>query len=187
MHAKGMAVNRMNKIKKLAFAGAASVLLLGGLAGAVFASTNSSFQSRGTGTEASLSLSGCQFTSAGCIVESTGTGTTSHMGPDTYVSTLTVHWALATSNKSGGFCAPADGPTVITAANGDNDTVTLQNVGIVCEVGATALHAPHTFNGLFTISGGTGDFAGATGSGTVTGGDNGYDISYYTASGTIAY
>ena len=156
-------------------------------AGVALAQGNTSlpFHSSGTGSESSLSALGCQFTVAGCTVESNGTGTSSHLGKDTYVSDLTVNWAAASSNGNGGYCAPASGPSTITAANGD--TLTLQNTGAVCEVGATGSSVPHTFTGTYTITGGTGRFQGATGSGTETGGDNGYGSSYYTLSGTISY
>lgn len=175
----------MNIFKKLALTGAASALLLGTLSGTVFASTSLPFTSMGTGVETSLSALGCQFTLAGCTVQSTGTANSSHLGAGPYTSTLTVDWAAATSNGDGGYCAPASGPSTITAANGD--TLSLQNSGTVCEVGATGSNVPHTFTGTFTITGGTGRFANATGSGTTTGGDDGSGNSNYSASGTISY
>lgn len=143
------------------------------------------FSSSGSGTETSLSASGCQFTTSGCTVQSTGTANSSHLGSGSYVSTLTVNWAQATSNGAGGFCAPADGPSTLTAANGD--TLSLSNNGTVCEVGATGANVPHTFVGKVTITGGTGRFAHASGSGTETGGDDGAGNSSYTLSGSITY
>ena len=38
----------------------------------------------------------------------------------------------------------------------------------MCEVGATGVNVAHTFTGTFTVTGGTGLFNGATGSGTAT-------------------
>lgn len=143
------------------------------------------FSSGGSGTETSLSASGCQFTAAGCTVETNGTQTSSHLGRGAYVSDLTVDWAQAYPNGDGGFCAPASGPSVLTAANGD--TLTLSNTGTVCEVGKTGANVPHTFTGTFTISGGTGRFANASGAGTESGGDDGAGNSSYSASGTINY
>lgn len=143
------------------------------------------FNSAGSGTETSLSAAGCQFTVGGCVVQTTGAASSAHLGSGPYVSTLTVHWAQATSNGAGGFCAPADGPSTLTAANGD--TLTLSNTGTVCEVGATGANVPHTFNGRFTITGGTGRFAEASGSGTETAGDDGAGNSTYTLSGSITY
>jgi hypothetical protein len=143
------------------------------------------FKSAGSGTEQSLSSTGCQFTLAGCTVQSTGMATSSHMGTGSYVSTLTVVWADATGNGEGGYCAPATGTGTITAANGA--TLNQTETGTVCEVGATGANVPHTFTGTFTDAGGTGRFANATGSGTVTGGDDGSGNSYYQESGTISY
>src|SRR5579884_2958720 len=89
--------------------GAAGVLLLA--AGPAFARGPSGvpFKSAGSGTETSLSAPGCQYPVNGgsCTVQSNGTATSSHMGRGPYVSTLTVDWALATSNGHGGYCAPA--------------------------------------------------------------------------------
>lgn len=143
------------------------------------------FKSAGSGTETSLSSPGCQFTLQGCTVQSNGTATSSHMGTGPYVSTLTVDWAAATSNRAGGFCAPATGTGTITAANGDTLDQTEQ--GTVCEVGPTASNAPHSFSGTYTNTGGTGRFSTASGGGTVTGGDDGSGNSNYQETGTISY
>jgi hypothetical protein len=175
--------NRMAAVVTGAMGGGL-VLVLG--AGPALAGPSSvPFKSSGSGTETSLSGSGCQYTTAGCTVRSTGTATSSHMGKGPYVSTLTIDWALATSNGVGGFCAPASGTGTITAANGD--TLNQTDSGIVCEVGATSLTAPHTFTGTFTNTGGTGRFASASGGGTVSGGDDGAGNSFYQESGTISY
>ena len=155
-------------------------VLLG--AGAAFASASSlPFKSSGSGTETSLSASGCQLTVGGCAVQSNGTATSSHMGTGPYTSTLTVFWASATPNGAGGFCAPASGTGTITAANGDQLFQT--DSGTVCESG----NGTHTFTGTYTNTGGTGRFAHATGGGNVTGGDDGLGNSYYSETGTIAY
>lgn len=145
------------------------------------------FRSAGSGTEQSLSAPGCQNVGThDCTVQTTGTATSTHLGTGPYVSTLTVHWGQAYSNGAGGYCAPADGPSTLTAANGD--TLSLWNAGTVCEVGATGLYIPHTFsNATYKITGGTGRFAGASGSGTESGGDDGFGNAYYSASGTISY
>lgn len=153
--------------------------------GTVLAKGAHVFNSTGSGTETSLSPPGCQFTLAGCTVQTNGTATSTHLGSGPYVSSLTVDWAGAYSNGAGGFCAPASGTSTLTAANGD--TLTLSNTGTVCEVGATGANVPHTFKGNFTITGGTGRFAGAGGSGTESGGDNGTGNANYTISGTISY
>jgi len=148
-------------------------------------SVSHSFSSNGSGTETSLSGVGCQFTPAGCTVQTSGTATSSHLGTGPYTTTLTVLWSQATPNGDGGYCAPATGPSTLTAANGDQ--LDLQNTGTVCEVGPTGNNAPHTFTGTYTITGGTGRFTRASGSGSLTGGDDGQGNSNYSASGTISY
>ena len=161
-------------------------MMLAILAGPVAAKATPTvpFKSSGSGTETSLSAAGCQFTSAGCTVESDGTAISTHLGKGPYVSTLTIDWSAATSNGAGGFCAPASGSSTLTAANGD--TLTFTDTGTVCEVGATGLDVAHTFSGTYAITGGTGHFAGAGGSGTITGGDDGAGRSSFSANGTVS-
>ena len=171
---------------QLPLAAMGAVTLLFAAASPAFAQPGAKpFKSAGAGTEASLSPSGCQFTQAGCTVRSTGTAKSSHMGHGPYVSTLTVEWALATSNGAGGYCAPASGTAEITASNGD--VLYQSETGELCEVGATGANVPHSFTGTFTNTGGTGRFATASGKGTVTGGDDGSGKSNYTDTGTISY
>jgi len=168
----------------LTASGAAALMLFG--AGAAYAGPSGvPFKSAGSGTETSLSAPGCQFTPPGCTVQSNGTATSSHLGSGPYSSTLTVDWALATSNGAGGYCAPASGFGTITAANGD--TLDQTDSGTVCEVGQTGANVPHTFTGTFTNTGGTGRFATASGGGAVTGGDDGFGNSNYQETGTISY
>jgi hypothetical protein len=166
----------------------ALVLIVSLSLGKAFAGGNNThrFSSSGTGAETSLSPSGCQNTGIhDCTVQTNGTATSSQMGTGPYTTTLTVHWGQAYSNGNGGFCAPADGPSTLTAANGTNQLY-FNNSGTVCEVGATGTYVPHTFSGTYTITGGTGKFAGATGQGTVTGGDDGYGNSNFSTSGTLS-
>ena len=147
-------------------------------------SGNRPFAAAGSGTE-TPAVPDCQFTPAGCTVVSSGVAHSLHLGRGDYTSSLTIDWALATSNGAGGYCAPASGFGTLTAANGD--TLTQVESGTVCEVGATALNAPHTFTGVFVNTGGTGRFANAIGEGTVTGGDDGAGNSYFAESGSIGY
>jgi hypothetical protein len=117
-----------------------------------------------TGTVTNAGGVGCQFSASGCTLTSTGNLTGIVGG--TYSSTFTIMWTQATANGQGGFCAPASGDTTLTLpALG---TLTKHEIGKVCEVGATGLNVAHTFTGTFTVSSGTGVFAGATGSGTAT-------------------
>ncbi len=148
-------------------------------------SGNRPFTSNGSGTETSLSASECQFTSAGCTVQSKGTAISTHLGKGSYTSTLTINWSASVLQRDGGWCAPATGTGMLTAANGD--TLTQYESGTVCETGPSSLTVPHSFIGSFYDTGGTGRFANASGEGTVTGGDNGYGASYFSESGTIGY
>jgi hypothetical protein len=165
------------------------LLIVGASSSGAFAKGTNSvsrpFSSSGSGTETSLSAAGCQFTIAGCTVQTNGTATSSHLGRGPYRTTLTVLWSEATPNGQGGFCAPAAGSSEFTAANGDQ--LDLQNTGTVCEIGPTGNNVPHSYKGTYTITGGTGGFTSASGSGTVTGGDDGQGNSNYAASGTISY
>lgn len=154
-------------------------------AGTALAANGQPFKSSGSGTETSLSASGCQFTLAGCTVQTNGTATSSHVGTGPYVSTLTIDWAQATSNGEGGFCAPASGNSQLSDDSGN--TLYLQDTGTVCEVGATGSNVPHTFTGTYMIdpNQSTGRFTGDTGSGTINGSDDGSGNSSYTTSGSI--
>ena len=178
----------MKIIHAAAALGASGILMLA--AAPAFASNSPvPFKSTGSGTETPATAN-CQFTAEGCTVVSNGTATSSHMGTGPYQSTLTVFWAAnypnpPASNGKGGFCAPASGTGTITAANGD--TLTQSEIGTVCEVGPSVAGNAHTFKGTYTNTGGTGRFAGATGGGTVTGGDDGSGNSYYSETGTISY
>jgi hypothetical protein len=117
-----------------------------------------------TGTVTNAGAAGCQFTASGCTL--TSTGSLVGVVGGTYGSTLTILWMQATSNGAGGFCAPASGDTTLSLpALG---TIVKHETGTVCEVGATGPNVAHTFTGTFTVSSGTGLFAGATGSGTAT-------------------
>jgi hypothetical protein len=174
-------------MKRLLAAMVAALLMVALVSSSALAVSSKAFafKSSGSGTEVAAA-SGCQFTLAGCTVVTNGTATSSHLGSGPYTSSLTINWAAATSNGAGGYCAPASGTQSLTvAANGD--TLTQTQTGTVCEVGATGSNVPHTFTGTFTITGGTGRFAAASGSGTVTGGDNGQGTSFFSETGTLAY
>src|SRR5207248_6014136 len=105
-----------------------------------------------------------QFTAAGCTLTSSGTLT--GVAGGTFTSTFTILWMQASPNGQGGFCAPATGHTTLTLPG--LGTITKNETGTVCEVGPTGLNVPHTFTGTFTVTGGTGVFNNASGSGTAT-------------------
>jgi hypothetical protein len=117
-----------------------------------------------TGTVTNAGATGCQFTSSGCTLTSSGNLTGVVGG--TYTSTFTILWTQATSNGNGGFCAPAAGDTTLTLPG--LGTLTKHETGNVCEIGATGPNVAHTFTGSFAVTSGTGVFAGATGSGSVS-------------------
>jgi hypothetical protein len=116
-----------------------------------------------SGTVTNAGAVGCQSNAGGCTL--TSSGTLDGIAGGTYSSTLTIMWTQATPNGHGGFCAPAAGDTTLTVPG--LGTLTKHESGTVCEVGATGPNVAHTFSGSFTVTGGTGLFAGATGSGTV--------------------
>jgi hypothetical protein len=62
-----------------------------------------------------------------------------------------------------GVCLAATYGGTLTAANGD--VLNFTNVGTVCEEAAPG--SPYHFNGTFRITAGTGQFAGASGAGSV--------------------
>jgi hypothetical protein len=66
---------------------------------------------------------------------------------------------------SSGPGSPASGSNRDTAANGD--VLTTSFTGTVCQSASTPTSATDQFTGKFTITGGTGRFANATGGGTV--------------------
>jgi hypothetical protein len=143
-----------------------------------------SFIAAGSGTEMSQSPAGCQTTGTrDCTLQMTGMFNGFPLIKGTYTTTLTVHWGSSTPNGNGGSCAPADGPTTLTALDGDQ--VTLQNTGTFCEIGPTGPSVPHRYTGTFTITGGTGQFANAAGTGTVIIFDDGMGHSYFLAWGKI--
>ncbi|MHB8736025.1 MAG: hypothetical protein ACYC6M_12060 [Terriglobales bacterium] len=141
-----------------------SLLVTLGAIGLTWASvTQSEFHALGQGTITASGTPGCQFTPAGCTVSSQGTIHGRLIGEADFASSLTVAWAAATPNGAGGYCAPASGPVQVTA---DQGVLTLQEQGTVCEVGATAAQAPHTFNATFYVLSGTGRFENVQGTGT---------------------
>lgn len=95
-----------------------------------------------------------------CVLSNTegGSGTAVHMGAIAWASSETVNFC---SNPDG---ADVTGQFTFTAANGDELTgtyVTLAHPDFAAGI--------ITFSGEWTITGGTGRFAGASGSGTLSG------------------
>ena len=118
-----------------------------------------------SGTVTGAGAAGCELTAAGCPLTSSGTIAGAFAG--SYSSSFTIFWLQKSSNGAGGFCAPASGTTTLTIPG--LGTLTKSEQGTVCEVGASGPNVEHTMtNGTFSVSAGTGVFAGAAGIGTAT-------------------
>jgi hypothetical protein len=103
-----------------------------------------------------------QFVVIACpvlCVTATGIGPAIHLGRASEVA----HGTLdpATFDPTTG-CAPDTSTATLTAANGDQ--VTLSTTGVFCQTSTTAFHE----SGTYQITGGTGRFSSASGSGTYT-------------------
>lgn len=90
-----------------------------------------------------------------------------------------------TTNGRGGSCASTGANQVNLALDGGTLVVTMPDSMLVCEVGRTRPNAAHTFSGTYSIVSGTGKYAGATGSGTAAGGDDGWGYWHVRFNGTI--
>ena len=125
----------------------AAVMILSA-APAAFAAHPVPFNGNGSGT----------FTMTPTGVSVTGTGHFEHLG----LTTISATGAITGVTTCGGFSATEQ--DAYTAANGD--AVTLQVSNVYC-----ATSGPNVFQvtGSFTVVGGTGRFADATGSGTISG------------------
>lgn len=131
----------------------------------------------------------------------TATGTASHMGQVTAASQDCINPAgvpvlnlpmsfafVSQSTAAGGSTGTTSSTTglTFTAANGDRLFVSYSGL-----LTAQSFGAPHAVTGAFLITGGTGRFAGASGTGTVTGyedisqGTSGFGQVYLN--GTIVY
>ncbi|MHB8717458.1 MAG: hypothetical protein ACYDAC_01005 [Candidatus Dormibacteria bacterium] len=132
---------------------------------------------------------GCQFGGV-CVVDTTGNADVTagdyHFSA-TYTSTLSIDYGHVTlSNNDTYYCAPATGTVQITSNRNAGDRIDKTESGQVC--GGTATGAPHTFSGTFQITGGSGRFTGATGSGSVSSQDDGHGtVTSSTEQGTISY
>ena len=148
------------------FVGAAAVLAaaLALTPGAALAAT---FSEQSAGNQTSAGAPNCQNTAAGCTVGFAGTVTGTPIAAGTFSSTLTIFYTQFTPGPSPfAFCAPASGSaTLVDGANSAN-TISKDESGQVC---ASSFNSggSYTFTGTYTITGGTGIYSGATGTGTV--------------------
>jgi len=128
--------------------GILAVLMVLWAAPAAFAAHPVPFNGSGSGT----------FTSSPTTISVTGTGHFEHLG----LTTISATGTITGVTSCGGFTATEE--DAYTAANGD--AITLEVSNVYC-----AASSPNTFQvtGSFTVVGGTGRFADATGSGTISG------------------
>jgi hypothetical protein len=126
-----------------------AVLLVLGTSSVAFASGSVPFNGSGTGTFI--------FTSA-TTTAATGTGHYEHLGLTTITATVTITGA---ATCGGGLTATE--LDTYTAANGDKVFLTVNDV--FCPISASAFQA----TGSFSVTGGTGRFADASGSGAFQG------------------
>jgi hypothetical protein len=101
-----------------------------------------------------------QFTAHPCgpyarCIYATGTGQATHLGDISEVALVEVDTNPADLHNG---CQPESRTTTLTAANGDQITMTAN--------GYTACNGANTATDSYVVTGGTGRFAGATGSGT---------------------
>lgn len=92
----------------------------------------------------------------------TGSGTFTHLGLSVGTATYDVSWQLPSVSQSGTIV----GDMTLAAANSDE-----LYLDVSCTYTASSTEYPSTLNvtGSYTITGGTGRFEGATGTGTITG------------------
>jgi N-acetylneuraminic acid mutarotase len=80
----------------------------------------------------------------------------------TYAGVAHVDFAAAFDNGQGGFCWPSRGALTLVSRSGAKAVVESVR-GTACEVGTDRPNAPITFIGRYTVSGGTGPYARASG------------------------
>jgi hypothetical protein len=135
----------------------------------LLAATTATLEAVGTGTVETNCL-GTLY--AGCTVTSTGSVTGTPILTGQFVlrfdtgspSSLNGYPAGPTAGTQQGVCLPASffGKLISGA-----DTIYFNHAGFVCE--EAQVGSPYLYHGTFRITGGTGQFAAATGGGSVTG------------------
>jgi len=128
----------------------AVVFLLGTVVGANLGSAGER-PSKGRGTGVVTSVCNGNV----CTNHEEGTYIATHVGRSTYVSDSTTVFSTP-------FCGSVSGSTVLTAANGDQSFNDFEDD--ICFDGSLGV-----YSGTYTVTGGTGRFSDATGSGTISG------------------
>ncbi len=98
-----------------------------------------------------------------CVSNSGGQVTGTFIDSGTYTLSLTAGPAGA-AQSTAGTCLPANSTGQIVAATGD--VINFKTVGSICEESVPG--SPYHYNGTFRIDVGTGQFAAATGGGSLT-------------------
>jgi hypothetical protein len=154
----------MRIINRLGGVAAATVAALALMSSSALAAT---FSEQSSGSQTSSGAPNCQNEEAGCTITSAGTITGTPITAGTFTSTLTIYYTqYTTGNPDYAFCAPAMGSaTLVDSANSAN-TISKDESGQIC-ASSSGTGGSYTFIGNYTITGGTGAYSGATGSGTV--------------------
>lgn len=170
----------MKRLMAILATGACALSLVAGAAHAD--SSNRPFMTTASGTD-TVSI-GCD---GGCVQATfNGTATSSHLGTSSWIAELTVPLTGLTLTDNGELCGPATGSATLPAANGDE--VDFTYAGTICALDATnPIFGAHSFSGTYTITGGTGRFQGATGTGEITAGDDANRNAFMSDSGSIGY
>ena len=152
------------------------IVRLGGIAVLVvvaFALTTGSalaanFDEQGVGHQTSSGAPNCNMSPSGCTIESAGTITGTPIAVGTFTSTLTIYYTqYNTNNPNYAFCAPANGSATLVDGTNAANTITKDESGQLC-ASSFGSGGSYSFIGSYTITGGTGVYSGATGSGTVS-------------------
>lgn len=136
----------------------------------LFAATTSTLEVVGTGSVVTNCL-GTLY--AGCTVTATGsiTGTPILSGQFTFrfdtgsPTSLNGYPAGSPAGTNQGVCLPASFYGTLTGSG--TDSINFNHAGFVCEEAQTG--SPYLHTGTFRVTGGTGQFAAATGGGIVVG------------------
>ena len=118
-----------------------------------------------------------------CILKAEGNAMGLPLGKVKYSTQLTSFWTRAYPNGRDGFCAPTEGEVVMSNQYG---TVNALFQGSTCDINFQSERLPHLYDGQFTVTSGTGKYAGATGTGEIKGWDTKLRIAF-SLKGKISY
>lgn len=145
----------------------ATALVVAGLAAMSGSALAANLNEQGTGQQTSSGAPNCQNEAAGCTITSAGTFTGTPIAVGTFTSTLTILYTQYTPGPAPyAFCAPASGGATLVDSSDSANTITKSESGQLC-ASSFGSDGSYTFIGTYDITGGTGIYSGATGSGTV--------------------